>query len=192
MDETNKVAAAKPSAYEAALLDIQEVTGKATRALLEARPYLDALDELLGLLGKRFDYAYGEARAWFGWQQFSFVGPVLTVYVKTVESLEPIFWWLRGRGYKPTGDTGKEAEFPRLTYKFGPITIMAILDTISADDGGPRCRRVQVGVREEPVYEIRCEDPATVKLTLVNNDPETAPALKLLDPLPGDALPIDF
>lgn len=43
-------------------------------------------------------------------------------------------------------------------YDLGPdVTVIAMLAGGSRDDGSPRCRMEQVGVKEVPVYEMKCD-----------------------------------
>jgi hypothetical protein len=43
-------------------------------------------------------------------------------------------------------------------YSLGPdVSVKILLSTSSKDEDGPSCRMEQVGVKEVPVYEMRCD-----------------------------------
>lgn len=70
----------------------------------------------------------------------------------------PMLRYLRAHGAPKFERTEDYPEIKRRIWHFGDLKVMVFLPY----RGGAKCDFVQVGVREEPVYELRC-DGATIK-----------------------------
>lgn len=69
----------------------------------------------------------------------------------------PVLRALREAGFKST-KWDDYAEIGRRTYHCGKILFCVHLHVAAAgEESGGRCRYVQVGVKEEPVYKLMCD-----------------------------------
>lgn len=79
----------------------------------------------------------------------------IQLYVAKFDDVVPVIRDLAKLGYHTNKESPYEDfhEIERRTYNLGPIRVMAFLR-----HEGATCRRVQVGVKEEPVYEFVCDE----------------------------------
>ena len=77
----------------------------------------------------------------------------LKMDVKSFDEALPVLRDLAKLGYRTNKDEPFQDyhEIQRRTYNLGPIRLMLFL----REEG--TCRRVQVGVKEEPIYEFVCD-----------------------------------
>jgi len=95
-----------------------------------------------------------------GYTAMSIQGVLLHVYVKDMEkNIAPVLRFLGRAGYPKKGKPEDYAEFKRRTWTCdGDVKVLAFLR--GEDDDV--CEYVQIGVTEEPVYELQCTKKVAV------------------------------
>jgi len=76
----------------------------------------------------------------------------------TVHDLQPIFEFLGKEGYRQTKKPRDVPELSARAWFFGQIMILIMLGLgSSTDKDGKKCRYVEVGKKEVPIYELKCD-----------------------------------
>lgn len=124
--------------------------------------------EIAGLLeGFNDDHPNRKARYSIGEPaSFSLVGLLIKLEdLETVSDVAPILRELAAIGFRQKGEPDDYPELRRRTWNLKreddptPVKVMVFFRDTSADDAdGPTCRYVQVGIKEEPIMELRCYD----------------------------------
>jgi len=88
----------------------------------------------------------------------------LTTILNKLDDVTPLFRELAKEGLRtnkenPYKDHNAFDIMAMREYDLGNLTVMVVLITSKKedDDGTPRCRLEQVGVKEVPVYEMKCD-----------------------------------
>lgn len=85
------------------------------------------------------------------------------LFCGTLDETIPLFRELAKEGLKTNKDnTHKDHNLFEVIamreYDLGPdVCVIAMLTGSKKEDGAPRCRMEQVGVKEVPVYEMKCD-----------------------------------
>lgn len=78
-------------------------------------------------------------------------GVLLHCYVDSIKEIRPLLTWLAQRGYRQTTKPSDYEELNRRTWHCGHIQVLTFFQ-------GQTCRYVEVGKKEVPILELRCED----------------------------------
>ncbi len=95
-----------------------------------------------------------------GWEGFSIQGVLLHIYVHDMEKdVAPVLRFLARVGHPKRGVPEDYALIKRRMWTCeGDVTVCAFL----TDDENDTCEYVQIGVKEEPVYELQCTKKVAV------------------------------
>jgi len=129
------------------------------RALTEARNGV----EKVKLWRKHAEVARMAAHMWpdlvtsvsISTSKWAVIGVLIHTNVKVWADVKPIHDWLIGQGYELTGKHDDYPAMGRRLWPYGDLKLMAFINT-SENAPADQCRCVQVGVKEEPVYEFVC------------------------------------
>jgi len=76
----------------------------------------------------------------------------------TVHDLQPVFEFLGKEGYRQTRKPRDVPELSARAWFFGQIMILVMLGLGSSrDKDGKKCHYVEVGKKEVPIYELKCD-----------------------------------
>jgi len=132
------------TAYERGMTEIEFLTEK----LEKWKPALDVIEEL------RLAFPDLQIHTSCGLQHGQVQGALIHLndLIDMAQAL-PVAKWLTQRGFHTKGFEDYP-ELRRRTYDYGDIKLMCFLKY----DEGAKCQWVKVGVKEEPVYKLMCED----------------------------------
>ena len=67
--------------------------------------------------------------------------------------------WLADNGHRQSGEAKDIGEMSMRMWRCGNIGLVVMMGiTAGSPTSGPRCRYVEVGKKEIPIYELQCED----------------------------------
>ncbi len=101
---------------------------------------------------KMFEGVIPELRVSIGWNSGSLNGVLIFADVDDLKDMIPLLKWLQTKGYKPKAKPDDYPEIGRRLYNYGSIQVGAFLREDST------CHFEKVGVKEVPVYKVRCGD----------------------------------
>ena len=84
-------------------------------------------------------------------------GVLLSFSVTSLKDLVPVRRAVRAAGFR-LKTTEDYAELGRRRYEYGDIQVMAFVPTALEEKKDAKCRFVQAGVKEVPIYKLVCED----------------------------------
>ena len=77
-------------------------------------------------------------------------GVLLHCHIEKINDVVPLLGYLAKKGFRQKDEPNDYAEIQRRTWDCGDIKVMGFLR-------GQSCRYVEVGKKEEPIYELRCD-----------------------------------
>lgn len=85
--------------------------------------------------------------------EFDYNGPMLLCQLKNMEDVKQIIRFLAEKGYHQTKPPQDNPLLHMRRWFFGRMLIMGMFF-----GDGASCRYIQTGVKEEPVYELHCDE----------------------------------
>lgn len=132
----------------AATLKALDEWEQARRRILE----LDALATQAESCVEAFKGTLPSGRVSIGYQQGTLKGVLLFFDVDDFRALLPVRRWLRANIALPSPQVGDSPSLHRREWTYGNLVLAGFLPW----NEGSACSYVQVGVKEEPIYELRC------------------------------------
>ena len=83
---------------------------------------------------------------------------VMIGFMASTADLQPLLSFLANAGYRQSAEPKDIPEMQMRMWRCGPISLMFMLGRKPGEaSDGKTCRYVEVGTKEVPIYELKCE-----------------------------------
>ncbi len=84
---------------------------------------------------------------------------VVFSFASSVKDVAPHLKWLADNGHRQSGEAKDIGEVSMRMWRCGNIGLVVMMGVAAGSPtDGPKCRYVEVGKKEIPIYELQCED----------------------------------
>ena len=88
-----------------------------------------------------------------GWGDIS-----MFAFTSNIADLQPLLAFLASAGYRQSATPRDIPEMQMRMWLCGPISLLVMLGKANSDSSdGKTCRFVEIGKKEVPIYELKCE-----------------------------------